>query len=151
VHNPVNTAIAFALLIAIVGGSFYYVYALAPRGPWIGVTDGAFITPEAAQALGLNEDRGFLIFAIAPSSPAAKAGLQQADHDVNVSGQTIPVGGDIIVSMDGKQINGPDDVCSVLGQKQVGDNVRIGIDRDGRLQEVNLMLEETPPGSSSEC
>jgi S1-C subfamily serine protease len=117
----------------------------------MGIADGAFITPEAAQALGLNEDHGFLIFAIAPSSPAAKAELQQADDNVSISGRTIPVGGDIIVSMDGRQINGPDDVCGIMGQKQVGDNVRIGINRDGRLQEVNLMLEESPPGSSSEC
>jgi hypothetical protein len=84
VHNQVNNAIAFGLLVAIVGGSFYYVYALAPKGPWIGVTDGAFITPEAARAIGLQEQHGFLIFTIAPSSPAAKAGLQQADHEVSM-------------------------------------------------------------------
>jgi S1-C subfamily serine protease len=151
VHNQVNNAIAFGLLVAIVGGSFYYVYALAPKGPWIGVTDGAFITPEAARAIGLQEQHGFLIFTIAPSSPAAKAGLQQADHEVSISGQTIPVGGDIIVSIDGRQINGPDDVCSVLRQKQIGGNVKLGIDRDGITQQVNLMLEEAPSGSSPEC
>ncbi|AFU58277.1 putative protease [Candidatus Nitrososphaera gargensis Ga9.2] len=151
VHNPVNTFISFGLLIAIVGGSFYYVYALAPRGPWMGIMDGAFITPGAAQAIGLDEDHGFLIFVIAPSSPAAKVGLQQADDEVVIGGQRIPVGGDIIVSMDGRQINGIDDICSVLEQKQVGDNVRIGINRDGRLQEVNLILEEAPPGETSDC
>ena len=80
-----------------------------------------------------------------------RAGLQQADHEISISGQTIPVGGDIIVSIDGRQINGPDDVCSIFGQKQVGDNVRVGIDRDGILQQVNLILEEAPPGTSSEC
>jgi S1-C subfamily serine protease len=151
VHNPVNTVISFGLMIAIVGGSFYYVYALTPRGPWMGIADGLFITPAAVQALKLDEDHGILIYAIAPSSPAAKAGLQGADDEVVINGQRIPVGGDIIVSMDGRQINEPNDVCIVLAQKQPDDNVRVTVNRDGILQDANVRLEEAPPGKTPEC
>lgn len=150
-HNPFNTVISFVLMIAVVGGSFYYVYALAPRGPWMGITAGGFLNPEVAAVLELNQEYGFLIFTIAPASPAARAGLQGADNEIIIEGQSIPIGGDILVSIDGKEINTTGDVCSVLTQKQAGDTVRIGINRDGEQEQVNLILEEAPQGQTSEC
>lgn len=152
-HNPVNTAISFSLLIAVVGGSFYYVYATAPIKPWTGITDGGFLTPAAAEALGLDQEHGFLIFTIAASSPADKAGLRggDADDSVTLNGRQIPVGGDIIVSMDGRQINGIEDICEILGQKQVDDKVMVEVSRDGNLQQANIFLEGLPPGEITEC
>jgi S1-C subfamily serine protease len=152
VHNPVNSAISFGLLIAVVGGSFYYVYAFTPRGPWLGISAGGFLDSEAAGLLGLDQEQGYLIFTVEPSGPASKAGLRGGSDDIVLIGdRPIPIDGDIIVSMDDRQINVPDDVCSVLDQKQVGDTVRIAAIRDGSLQEFNLVLEEAPPGQSSRC
>lgn len=150
-HTPVNTIISFVLMITIVGGSFYYVSALAPRGPWIGIDDGVYLNPARAQALQLDQDHGILIYTIVPSSPAAKAGMQEADDEVVINEVVVPIGGDIIVSIDGLQINGPEDVCRALTPKQVGDTMLLEIDRDGSLQVVNLILEEAPPGKSPEC
>lgn len=147
-YNPVNTVISFVLMIAIVGGSFYYVYALTPRGPWTGITNGWLYPPEAAEVLGLDEDHGYLIFTIAPSSPADRAGLQQANDVVVIRGERIPIGGDIVVGVDGRQI---DEICDVLEQKQVGNSLKLVVNRDGNLREVNLVLEEAPPGQSSLC
>jgi S1-C subfamily serine protease len=151
-HNPVNTAISFVILIAVVGGSFYYVYALAPRGPWLGIAAGGFLDPESADLLGLDQEYGYLITSIAPGSPADKAGLQDGGEEtVDIGGQIIPVDGDILVSIDGRQVNGIDDICGVIEQKEVGDAVRIGVNRAGTLQEANLILEEAPPGEGSDC
>lgn len=152
VHNPVNTVISFVLLIVIVAGSFYYVYALAPRGPWLGIADGGYLSPQVSETLGLEQDSGILVFAIAPQSPADKAGLHGGGAEmVEIGGRTIPVDGDIIISLDGRQITNSEDVCAVMGQKQVGDSVRVGVSRDGSLLEFNVMLEESPPGESPEC
>ena len=74
-HNPVTTAISFALLISVVGASFYYVYATNPKEPWLGI-EGSNVTPRIAQTLGLQEPRGFLIFAVETTSPADVAGLK---------------------------------------------------------------------------
>lgn len=150
-HNPTNTIISFILMIALVGGSFYYVYALAPRGPWIGIIGGGFLNPDIARALELNQDHGFLITSIAPGSPADKAGLRGADDEVIIDGQRIPVGGDIIVSIDNRQINTAGDVCNILTQKEAGEIVRIEINRLGSLRVINVMLEEAPQGQTSEC
>lgn len=151
-HNPVNSVISFGLLIAIVGGSFYYVSAFTPRGPWLGITEGGFLDTESAGLLGLDQDRGFLIFTVEPASPADRAGVRGGGGEVVTIGERqIPVDGDIIVSMDGMQIDKIDDICGVLGQKQVGDSVEIGVIREGGLQEFSVALEEAPPGESSEC
>lgn len=152
-QNPVNTFISFGLLISVVGGSFYFVSATAPIKPWTGITAGATITPEAAETLGLERDRGFLIIAIAPSSPAERAGLigGSGDDPVIINGEQVSVDGDIIVSMDGREINQRADICAVLGQKQVGDSVRFEVSRDGSLQQANVILEELPPGATTTC
>lgn len=150
-HNPVNSFISVGLLISVVGGSFYYVYATAPIKPWTGITDGGFLTPDAAEMLGLDREQGFLIFTITESSPADKAGLRGSNNVFEIEGRRIPIGGDIVVSMDGRQIVRLDDVCAVLAQKEVGDSVRFEVSRDGNLQETNVILEELPSGATTEC
>jgi S1-C subfamily serine protease len=118
----------------------------------MGITGGGFLDPEAARLLGLDQEQGFLIFAIRPGGPADKAGLQAGGEEiVNIGGRQIPIDGDIIISIDGKQMNERGDECSVLEQKMAGDSVRLVIYRDGSLQETNLILEETPPGQPSTC
>ena len=150
-HNPVNSFISIGLLISVVGGSFYYVNASAPIKPWTGITDGGFLTPDASEMLGLDREQGFLIFTITEASPADKAGLRGSNNVLEIEGQRIPIGGDIVVSMDGRQIVGLDDVCAVLSQKGVGDSVRFEVSRDGNLQETNVILKELPSGATTEC
>lgn len=152
-QNPVNTFLSFGLLISVVGGSFYFASANAPIKPWTGLTAGAIITAEDAESLGLERDHGFLIIAIAPSSPAEQAGLRGGSgvNTVLINGEQVPVDGDIIVSMDGMEINQRADICAVLGQKQVGDRVRFEVSRDGNLQQIDVILEELPRGARSTC
>jgi S1-C subfamily serine protease len=153
VHNPVNTAISFGLLIAVVGGSFFYVYSggpvEVPKEPWIGIATGGILTQEEAEALG--HEQGFLIVSITPGGPADKAGLRGANNVTVIGGQEIPVGGDVIVSMDDRRINAVEDICAALTQRQVGDSMNLVIDREGNLQEVDLILEELPPQARFVC
>jgi len=153
VHNSVNTTISFGLLITIVGGSFYYVYATDPKDPWMGITAGAIISSDAPKELELDQDRGYLILTIAPSSPADRAGLRGGDPErsVTIDGRQIPVGGDIILSMDERQINQREDICAVLAQKQTGDSVKLEVSRDGSPFEANLILGEMPASANSFC
>lgn len=150
-HNPVNTFISFGLLISVVGGSFYFVYANAPQKPWTGITDGLFLNPARAEALGLDREQGLLIFTIIQGSPADKAGLRGSSDSVTINETEVPIGGDIIVGMDDSQISRIEDVCAVLAQKQVGDSVRFEVSRDGDLQQANVILEELPPGATTTC
>lgn len=152
-HSPVTSAISFVLLAAIVGGSFYYVYANAPVKPWTGILAGGIITPDTPVELRRDQDHGFLIIAVAPSSPADLAGLRSggSEGSIVIDGEEIPIGGDIIVSMDGRSINELDDICAVLHQKQVGDSVVFKVSRDGSMFETNVVLGELPQGQRTFC
>ena len=154
-HNPLNIAISSVLLIAVVGGSFFYVSSGGPvelpPEPWIGITEGLVLTPARAEVLRLNQQNGLLIITIAAGSPAEKAGLMGANNVTVINGVKVPTGGDILVSIDDRPINGPEDVCAVLAQKEVGDSSKFVIDRNGKEQEIDVVLEELPSQTMSTC
>jgi S1-C subfamily serine protease len=138
-HNPVNTAISFALLISVVGASFYYVNATDPKEPWLGI-EGSNITPAIAQILDLQEPRGFLIFAVETTSPADVAGLRGGDRVVTIEGRPVVVGGDVIIAIDNTQIQGAEDIEPLLANKAIGDSVSFTVIRGNSTQDFDVVL-----------
>jgi serine protease Do len=142
VHSLPTTIASFGLLIAIVGGSFWYISmnpVEVPREPGIGI-EADNITPEIAQALGLGEQRGVLIIAVVPGDPADRAGLRGTE--VTSNGQVAAIG-DIIIAADGQEIRDDTDLRAFLSSKDAGDNVRLTIIRGGTtVMDVNLTLGE---------
>jgi S1-C subfamily serine protease len=141
VHNPVNTAVSFGLLIAIVGGSFYYVSATDPKEPYLGI-GGRGVTPAVAQELGMQNARGLLIFVVDPGSPADVSGLRGGDRVAVIEGQEWALGGDVIVAIDGTQIQSVEDAESLLADKIAGDNVEFTVFRGGANLDVNVVIGE---------
>jgi S1-C subfamily serine protease len=68
------------------------------------------MTPSLARALGYKVDHGALIVNVNGGSPAENAGLRGGAREANVLGRTVETGGDVIVAIDGKPVNGADDV-----------------------------------------
>jgi S1-C subfamily serine protease len=118
--------------------------------PYIGIT-GIDITPEIAEAIGLTEAGGFLVTDVTAEGPAAKAGIQGGDSLTNVNGREIALGGDVILGIDdNKTVNKIDDILTYLErERQVGDNVKLTVLRDGQLQEMNVIVGPRPFVSSS--
>lgn len=115
--------------------------------PWIGIT-GRDIEPDLAKVLKLNEAVGFLIVSVIDDSPAAKAGLHGSNETVQVDGLNYQIGGDIILSVDGKQVRKIDDILVHLQRaKSVGDEMVLEILRDGRTTNITINLEERPNGN----
>ncbi len=141
-HSLPTTIASFGLLIAIVGGSFWYISmnpVEVPREPGIGI-EADNISPEIAQALGLGEQRGVLIIAVVPGGPADSAGLRGTE--VTSNGQVAAIG-DIIIAADGQEIRDDTDFRAFLNSKNAGDNVRLTIIRGGTtVMDVNLTLGE---------
>jgi serine protease Do len=138
-HNPVNTVVSFAILLSIVGASFYYVYATDTTEPWLGI-EGSNVTPGIAQILGLREPAGFLIFSVEPGSPAELAGLRGGDRVVTIEGRPVVVGGDVITAVDNIQIQDAQDIESQLAQKTVGDFVEFTVIRGGSTLDFEVQL-----------
>ncbi|HXV45176.1 MAG TPA: PDZ domain-containing protein [Nitrososphaera sp.] len=142
VHNPINTAISFVILIAVVGGSFYYVSATDVKEPYLGIRAAAEVTPGIAEAIGLQEARGLLIYVIDQGSPADQAGLIGGNRIAVIDGREVALGGDVIIAIDGVQIQGADDTEQLLADKVAGDDVMFTVIRGSTSLDVSAVIGE---------
>ena len=99
---------------------------------WLGIS-GASLTAEYAELNGLSrETRGALVIEVAADSPASSAGLQGSDQVATRQGVEVPVGGDVIIAVDGTEIADMDELIAVLIEEtRPGDTVRIDVIRQG--------------------
>mgnify|MGYP001560058847 FL=1 len=115
--------------------------------PWIGIS-GRDIDPDLAKVLNLNDAVGFLVITVVENSPASKAGMHGSNETIEIDGVKYPVGGDIILSVDGKQVRKIDDILVHLQRaKSIGDEMNLEILRDGRTTNITITLEERPNGN----
>jgi serine protease Do len=138
-HNPFSSIVSFAILLSVVGASFYYVYATDEIEPWLGI-EGSNVTPAIAQTLGLRETIGFLIFSVEPGSPAELAGLRGGDSVMTIDGRRVVVGGDVITAVDNIRIQDAQDIEARLAQKTVGDFVEFTVLRDDSPLDFEVRL-----------
>jgi 2-alkenal reductase len=112
--------------------------------PWIGFR-GMDVLPEIAAAMELPEAKGALVIGVVPDGPAEKAGLRGGDREVEVMGQPVTVGGDVIVRIDDYEVRRFDDILSYLSRRtEVGQKVDLTIIRAGETQTITLTLGERP-------
>lgn len=97
-----------------------------------------------AEALDLPVQEGLLVASVAKGGPAASAGIRGGDRVVQFGMQTLPVGGDVIVAVDGQKVASPFDLNIVLNRKRPGDTVKLTIYRGGKKMEVPVKLGERP-------
>ena len=115
--------------------------------PWLGIS-GRDIDPDLAKILKLNDTIGFLVVTVIKDGPAAKAGLLGSSKTLKIDGIEYQIGGDIILSVDGKQVRKIDDILIHLQRaKTVGDEIVLEILRDGRTTQTIITLEERPNGN----
>lgn len=112
--------------------------------PWIGIS-GKDIDPELAKVRDLDQSKGFLIITVVPGSPAEIAGLKGVSEIKIIGDKEYPADGDIIISVDGKEVRKISDILIHLQEeKSVGDEMILGILRDGEVMHIILVLIERP-------
>lgn len=111
---------------------------------WLGI-QGLTVTSEIAEAMELAADqRGVLIEDVVGDSPAEEAGLRGGSEPLDVNGQRIEVGGDIIVAADDQVVDGLEDLLAFLNGAEPGQEVTLSLLRDGQEVEVAVVLGERP-------
>ena len=117
------------------------------KHPWIGIS-GRDIDPDLAKVLELPDAVGFLVVTVIENSPASDAGLIGSDKTIDVDGINYPMGGDIILSVDGIEVRKIDDILVHLQRaKSVGDEMILEVLRDGRTTNISIILQERPNGN----
>ncbi|MCI6285107.1 trypsin-like peptidase domain-containing protein [Selenomonas sp.] len=96
--------------------------------PYLGVS---VFDPESAARYGyqLNIDKGVFVFKVTLDGPAGKAGIQR---------------GDIILKIDGAEVNTVSELRAKVGEHAIGDTVNVTIDRNGHERDLSVTLEEVP-------
>jgi S1-C subfamily serine protease len=107
---------------------------------YIGVTTAA-VTPQVAKQFHLPVGRGAIVQNVQAGSPAVKAGLH-APPTPNPN--AVAPGGDVIVAVDGKPVNAPEDIAGAIANKNPGDRVRIDFYRSTAKRSVTLTLGNRP-------
>ncbi len=114
------------------------------KHPWIGIA-GRDIDPDMAEILNLKDAIGFLVVTVVEDSPASSAGLIGSDKTIEVDGRNYPMGGDVILSVDGIEVRKIDDILIHLQRaKSVGDEMVLEVLRDGRTTDITIVLQERP-------
>jgi Do/DeqQ family serine protease len=98
------------------------------RRPWLGARLQA-VTPEIAESLGLKRPTGALVASITPASPAGRSGLKTSD---------------LIVAIDGQEIEDPNAFDYRFATKAIGGSARLGVVRSGKEVAVTVALEAIP-------
>jgi serine protease Do len=102
-------------------------YGKVSRGR-LGVTIQG-VTQELADSFGLKKAQGALVSAVEPKSPADKAGVKT---------------GDIILAVDGRDIENSIDLPRIIGESRPGTAVTIKVWRQGETRELRASLGEAP-------
>ncbi len=129
---PVNTAKAVLNDLVTLG---------RVRRPALGVRTIP-ITPELAEQMGLAADNGLLVVQVVPGGAADRAGLKGGTERAYLGNIPIMVGGDLIVAIDGQDVQDQQDLSQVMNNHRAGDTVRLTMYRGKKKMDVSVVLGE---------
>jgi len=116
------------------------------RYAYLGVT-AEDLTPSIAAAYGYRAERGALVDGVRDGSPAAKAGFVAGTKHTVFRGQSITVGGDAIVAIDGDPVASAADLGRIVSERLYpGQSARLTVVRGSRRRVVRLTLADRPQG-----
>jgi S1-C subfamily serine protease len=144
-NSGANDGVGFAVPISAVrrslaqleeDGSVEYAY--------IGVSSQA-LYPQLAERLDLDTDFGGLIAEVVSGGPADEAGLEGAERKLRFQGFPYEVGGDVILSINGREVIRPDDLARHISSFRPGREVTLEIlHADNSSDQVKVTLGTRP-------
>jgi S1-C subfamily serine protease len=111
------------------------------KRPSLGIR-GVPIGPELAEELGLPADYGVLIVQVVRGSAAEASGLRGGNERAYLGNTPIMLGGDLIVAIDGQDINDLQDLSGVMNNHRSGDTVKVTVYRGKKRMDVTVVLAE---------
>ena len=111
------------------------------KRPSLGIVDFA-IGPDLAQQMGLAVDSGVLIQKVIPGGAAERAGLRGGNQQAYVGNTPIMLGGDLIVAIDGHEVEDSDAINALMDKHQAGDTISVTLFRGRKQMTIKLILGE---------
>jgi S1-C subfamily serine protease len=95
------------------------------RGAYLGLT--SLTIDGSLSALNLPVAQGALVQSVQKGTAAEKAGIRGGNINGSIEGGQVAVGGDIIVSIDGKAVTSSEDLANDIAAKKPNDTISIGL------------------------
>jgi S1-C subfamily serine protease len=130
-----STAIRYSVDQLRESGKVEYAY--------LGVSTQA-LWPQLADHLNIDADTGALISTVVPGGPADDAGLKGGDGEETFQGARIKTGGDVILAVDGHELQRESDLAQLISRRRPGDTVSLDVLRDGEKRTIDVKLEPRP-------
>jgi S1-C subfamily serine protease len=111
------------------------------RRPSLGVVTLP-VGPELADQMGLGADSGVLVLQVVPGGAAERAGLHGGTERAYLGNMQIMLGGDLIVAIDGENIQDQQDMAHVMNRHRAGDTVHVTFYRGKRKMEADVALSQ---------
>lgn len=105
---------------------------------------GVPVTPLLARDTGLTVQEGVYVVSVVSGGPAAKAGITAPASPHNDNQGTLAAGGDVILSIDKKDVRKVEDIASYIDGKAVGDTITLKILRRTQTVDVDVKLGSWP-------
>jgi S1-C subfamily serine protease len=105
------------------------------------------VTPELASTMNLPVESGLLVETVTSGSGAEKAGLRSGDRPAIVGGESYRLGGDVIVTADGKSVSDIDGLRAIIAAKKPGDTLSLTIYRGQEKRSLTVTLGRQPASS----
>jgi S1-C subfamily serine protease len=147
IYGSGNMGIGFAMPISRAKAMIEdYRAGRSFRRPRMGVA-AAYVAGDIAEALRLPAQGGLLVQAVEQGSAAEAAGIRGPRQIVIIGNMEVGVGGDLIMAIEGQQVEREDAISRALSKKRPGDTLQLDIFRNGRTQKVSVTLTEDPGDS----
>ena len=111
---------------------------LERRSFWGGL-EGLILTDDLSDLLNLPPGAaGYIVKTVAKGSPGERIGLRPATMLVNIGGQEVPLGGDIVLSVEGVSMSTPNipKIRSMMTAMPPGSSYKVTILRAGQILEL---------------
>ena len=166
----VNTAIIPSVSATGQRGSLGIGFAV-PASTLAGVLDelreGGFVSVETRPRLGIRiqnvaayplsvrdrldlPDQGVAVIDVAPNGPADRAGLRPSGMALQMNGRTLPVPEDVIIALNGTEIESADQLQDEVFSRDEGDTVTLTVLRNGEEVTVDVTLSVVPTEDGDE-
>jgi serine protease Do len=143
---PIN--LVKGLLNDLKAGKVIDEAALVASRPRLGVTiAGMERYPEQVKDQYDLPEAGVMVTDVEAGAPAAQAGLKAPSKFANISGQRVPVEGDVITAINGQPLQTEDDLRRRIFASKPGDTVKLTVERAGKSRDVDVELRVVPAGN----
>jgi S1-C subfamily serine protease len=100
------------------------------------------ISADLAEEIGLPADHGVLIMQVVPGGAAERAGLRGGTQRAYLGNIPILLGGDLIIAINGEDVEDQQDLANIMNSHRAGDRVRVTFYRGKRRMEADVILDE---------